>query len=88
MEYTLELDLCLNDGKARHEKEVKEIVRLIFDAYNCDAFNIKVKTDGCEHDWHINGMKVIDPEGWYYDLPSYRVKYICTKCGKVKYEEE
>ena len=88
MEYTLELDLCLNEERTRPEKEVRDIVRLIFDDYNCSASNIRVKTDGCEHDWRINGMKVINTDGIIYNEPCYRVKDLCTKCGKVKYEEE
>lgn len=88
MEYTLELDLCLNENRARSEEELREIVRLIFDKYNCSATNIRVYEDCCEHDWHINEMKVINTEGVIYNQPCYRVKYVCTKCGKVKYEEE
>ena len=87
MEYTVELDLCLNEDRTRPEKEVRDIVKLIFDDYNCSAKNIRVK-GCCDHDWHINGMKVINTEGVIYNQPCYRVKYLCYKCGRVKYEEE
>ena len=88
MEYTLELDLCLNEDRTRPEKEVRDIIRLIFDDYNCSASNIRVKTDSCEHDWKINGMKVLNTDGIIYNEPCYRFKYMCTKCGKIKYEKE
>lgn len=88
MEYTIELDLDLNEEKARPSEEVKEIIKRIFDAYHCTVTNIRVFEDGCEHDWHLNGMTVIDTHGWYYNEPSYRFKYCCSKCGKIKYEEE
>lgn len=88
MNYRIELDLFIDEDKVRTKKEIQQIVKSIFDTYNCEATNIKVKIDTCEHDWRINGMKVIDPEGWYYNQPVYEIKYVCANCGKIKYAGE
>lgn len=87
MNYRIELDLFIDEDKIRTKKEMQEIIKSIFDNYNCEASNIKVNTDECEHDWHIDGIKVINTD-FLNCFPCYEVKYICPKCGKVKYEEE
>lgn len=49
----------------------------------------KTKKDKCkyDHNWVKDGTAVIDPDGWYDNQPCHEVIYVCTKCGKRKYEK-
>ena len=42
MTYTVTLDFFMDDDVIRTDEEIKEIVKEIFDGYNCIAENIKV----------------------------------------------
>ena len=87
MEYKVELNLFIDEDKVRTKKEMKQIIKSIFDNYNCEATNIKVDIDWCEHDWHIHGMTIIDTEILNCQ-PCYEVKYVCSQCGQIKYVKE
>lgn len=41
----------------------------------------------CEHEWEKVGTTIIDPDGWYYKQPCYRIEYVCVKCGEREYKE-
>ena len=42
MTYTLQLDFFIDEDFVRSDEEIKEMVEEIFDAYNCDAENIRI----------------------------------------------
>lgn len=42
MTYTVQLDFFMDDDVIRTDEEIKEIVKEIFDGYNCSTENIRV----------------------------------------------
>ena len=42
MTYTVQLDFFIDSDEIMSKAEVQEVVKEIFDAFNCDAFNVQV----------------------------------------------
>lgn len=87
--YKVELSFLIDEDEIRNDEEVKELLKELFNDSNYKFWHSKVIENECKHeDWKRGNCIVIDPDGWYYNQPCYEVKYICSKCGKIKYVKE
>lgn len=86
--YQVELSFLIDEDKIRTDEEIKELLEEIFNTDNCKFWGATVIDNECEHEWKRGGASVSDPDGWYYGKPCWSREYICTKCGRRKYEDE
>lgn len=86
--YTVELSFVIDEDKIRTEEEIRGLLKEIFNTDSYKFLGAAVIDNECIHEWERVGITDANPNGWGYNCPSYKVKYVCTKCGKKKYVTE